>query len=65
MAEEKKAAKARVLVATGDHQVNDILSGADAEAAIEAGWADGAASAVSYAERQARRRRERAEADEE
>lgn len=57
MADEKKAAKARVLVATGGHQVDDILGGADAEAAIEAGWADGHPSAVAYAERQARKRR--------
>lgn len=64
MADEKKAARARVLVATGDHQVDDIIEGAAAEAAVEAGWADGNRAAVAYAEKLARRRKRDADGDE-
>jgi hypothetical protein len=53
MAEAK--IKARVLVATGDHNVNDVIEGKDAEAGIAGGWADGDAKAIAYAERERRR----------
>lgn len=50
MADEKKI-KARVLVDTGEHKCNDIISGAEAEAAVADGWADSNPAAVAYAEK--------------
>ena len=54
VAAAKPATKARVLVDTGDHKVNSVISGAEAAAAIAAGWADGHPSAVAQADKQAR-----------
>lgn len=48
---DPKNVEVRVLVATGDHQPNDVieLSPAEAKAAEAEGWADSNKDAVAYA----------------
>jgi hypothetical protein len=55
--------KARVLVDHGEHKVDEIISGAEAEAAIAAGHADGDPGAVAYAQKLARRKARAASGD--
>jgi len=57
----KAAKKARVIADQGEHRINDLVTGAEAEAGIEAGWADGSAGAVAHAEKLARQRARAAE----
>jgi hypothetical protein len=62
--EGKKTVEARVILDHGDHRIDDIITGAEAEAAIDAGHADGAPAAVAYAKKLARRKaREAADAE--
>lgn len=48
-AEATEKAEARVLVATDDYAVDDIITGKAADVAVAAGWADDHPSAVAYA----------------
>jgi hypothetical protein len=50
----KAALRARVIAANGDYQVDDIILGDEAAAAVAQGWADDHPSAVAAAQKIAR-----------
>lgn len=60
----KKPVEARVILDHGEHKIDDLIAGAEAEAAVAAGHADDHPSAVAYAKKLARRKsREAADAE--
>jgi hypothetical protein len=63
--EKKAPTKARVIADHGKYKIDQIVEGPDADAGVEAGWADAHPSAVAHATKLARRKaREAADADE-
>lgn len=59
----EKTLKARVILATDEHEIDSIVTGDVADGGIAAGWADGSDGAVAYAEKLAARAKRNAELD--